>query len=106
MYSFPDLEPVCCSVSSSNFCFLIFTQISQEAGYVVWYAHLFKNFPQFAVIHTVKVFGVVSKAEVDVFLEFSCSFDDPADVGNLISGFSGFSKFSLNISKFFVHILL
>ena len=73
---------------------------------MVWYAHLFKNFPQFAVIHTVKVFGVVNKAEVDVFLEFSCFFDDPADVGNLISGSSALSKTSLNIWKIMVHILL
>ena len=93
-------------MSSSNCCFLTCIQISQEAGHVVWYAHLFKNFPQFAVIHTVKVFGVVNKAEVDVFLEFSCFFDDPADVGNLISGSSAFSKTSLNIWKIMVHILL
>ena len=67
---------------------------------MVWYSHLFQNFPQFIVIHTVKGFGVVNKAEVDVFLEFSCFFDDPADVGNLISGSSAFSKTSLNIWKF------
>ena len=73
---------------------------------MVWYSHLFKNFPQFVVIHTVKVFGVVNKAEVDVFLELSCFFDDPADVGNLVSGPSAFSKTSLNIWKFTVHILL
>ena len=73
---------------------------------MVWYSHLFKNFPQFLVIHTVKGFGVVSKAEVDVFLEFSCFFYDPVDVGNLISGFSVFSKSSLNIRKFIVHVLL
>jgi len=70
---------------------------------VVWYSHLLKNFPQFVVIHTVKSFGVVSKAEVDVFLELSCFFDDPADVGNLISAFS---KSSLNIWKSSVHVLL
>ena len=75
-------------------------QIFQETGQVVWYPHLFKNFPQFVVIHTVKGFGIVDKAEVDVFLELSCFFDDPADVGNLISGFSAFSKSSLNICKF------
>ena len=88
MYSFSDLEPVCCSMSSSNCCLLTCIQISQEAGQVVWYSHLLKNFPQFIVIHTVKGFGVVNKAEIDVFLEFSCFFDDPEDVGNMISGSS------------------
>ena len=73
---------------------------------MVWYSHLFQNFPQFIVIHTVKGFGIVNKAEIDVFLELSCFFDDPADVGNLISGSSAFSKTSLNIRKFMVHILL
>ena len=106
MYSFQDLEPVCCSMSSSNCCFLTCIKISQEAGQVVWYSHLFQNFPQFIVIHTVKVFGIVNKAETDVFLELSCFFHDPADVGNLISGSSAFSKTSLNIRKFMVHILL
>ena len=81
-------------------------QISQEAGQVVWYSHLFENFLQFIVIHTVKGFGIVNKAEIDVFLELSCLFNDPADVGNLISGSSAFSKTSLNIRKFTVHILL
>ena len=71
-----------------------------------WYSHLLKNFPQFVVIHTAKGFGVVYKTEVDVFLELSCFFDDPTDVGNLISGSSAFSKSSLNIGKFLVHILL
>ena len=70
------------------------------------YTHLLKNFPQFVVIHTVRGFGIVNKAEVDVFLELSCFFDDPADVGNLLSGSSAFSKSSLNIRKFMVHILL
>ena len=73
---------------------------------MVWYSHLFKNFPQFVVIHTVKGFGIVNKAEIDVFLELSCFFDDPVDVGNLISDSSAFSKSSLNIWKFAVHILL
>ena len=73
---------------------------------MVWYSHLLKNFPQFIVIHIVKGFGIVSKAEMDVFLELSCFFDDPAVVGNLISGSSAFSKTSLNIRKFTVHILL
>ena len=106
MYSFPYLEPVHCSMSISNCCFLTRIQISQEAGQVVWYSHLFQNFPQFFVVHTVKGFGIVNKAEIDVFLELSCFFDDPADVGNLISGSSAFSKSSLNIWKFTVHILL
>ena len=91
---------------SSNCCFLTYTQISQEVGQVVWYSHLFQNFPQLIVIHTVKGFGIVNKANVDVFLELSCFFDDPVDVGNLISGSSAFSKSSLNIWKFMVHILL
>ena len=73
---------------------------------MVWYSHLFKNFPWFTVIHTVEVFGIVSKAEIDVSLELSCFFDDPADVGNLISGYSAISKTSLNIWKFMVHVLL
>ena len=73
---------------------------------MVWYSHLLKNFPQFIVIHTVKGFGIVNKAEIDVFLELSCFFDGPADVGNLISGFSAFSKTSLNIWNFTVHMLL
>ena len=73
---------------------------------MVWYSHLFKNFPQFVVIHTVKGFGVVNKPEVDVFLKLSCFFDNPVDVSNLISGSSAFSKSSLNIWKFTVHIPL
>ena len=71
-----------------------------------WYSHLFQNFPRFVVIHTVKDFGIVNKAEIDVFLELSCFFDDPVDVGNLVSGSSAFSKTSLNIWKFRVHVLL
>ena len=88
-----------------NCCFLTCIQVSQEAGQVVWYSHLFQNFPQFIVIHTVKGFGIV-KAEIDVFLELSCFSHDPEDVGNLISGSSAFSRTSLNIWKFTVHILL
>ena len=106
MYSFPDLEPVCCCMPGSNCCFLTCIQISQEAGQMVWYSHLFQNFPQFVVIHTVSGFGVVNETEVDVFLELSCFLDDPADVGNLISGSSVFSKSSLSIWKFTVHVLL
>ena len=129
MYSFSNLEPVCCSTSSSNCCFLTCIQVSQEAGQVVWYPHLFQNFPQFIVIHTVEGFYIVNKTEIDVFLELSCSFDDIADIaiwslvplsflelscsfddiadiGNLISGSSIFSKTSLNNCKSSVHVLL
>ena len=94
------LEPVCCSMSSSNCSFLTCIQISQEAGQVVWYSHLFQNFPQFVIIHTVKGFGIVNEVEIDVFLELSCFFEDPTDVGNFISGSSAFSKSTLNIWKF------
>ena len=100
MYSFPDFEPICCP--SSTCCFLTCIQISQE----VCYSHLLENFPQFVAIHRVKGFGIVNKAEVDVFLELSCFFDDSTDVGNWISGSSAFSKSSLNIWKFSVYILL
>ena len=93
-------------MSSSNCCFLTCIQVSLEAGQVVWCSHLFQNFPQFIVIHTVKDFGMVNKAEVDVFLQLSCFLDDPADIDNLISGSSAFSKTSLNIWKFTVHVLL
>ena len=105
MYSFPNLEPVCCSISSSNYCFLTCIQISQEAGQVVWYSHLLKNFPQFVVIDTVKGFIIVNKAGVDVFLEFSYFFYDPGDVGSLIPGSSAFSKSILNILEFLVYML-
>ena len=91
---------------SSNCCFLTCILDSQEADKVVWYSHLFKNFPQFIVIHTVKGFSVVNEAEVDVFLEFSHFFYDPMDVGNLVSDSSVFSIYSLNIWKFLVHVLL
>ena len=106
MYSFSYLELVCRSMSSTNYFFLICIQISQEAGQVDWYSHLLRNFPQFVVIHTVKGFGVDNKAEVYIFLELSCFFDDPADVGILIFGSSAFSNSSLNIWKFTVHVLL
>ena len=92
-------------MSISNCCFLTCIQISQDSGQVVWYSHLFQNFPQFIVIHTVKGFGIVNKAEVDVFVELYCFFHALADVGNLISGSSVFSKSSLNIWKFTVHVL-
>ena len=81
-------------------------QISQEAGQVVWYSHFLKNFPQFDVIHTLKGFGIINKAEIDDFLGLSCFFNDLADVGNLISGSSAFSKTSLNIKNLTVHVLL
>ena len=106
MYSFPNLEPIHCSMSSFNCCFLTCIQISQEVGKVIWHSHLLKNFPQFVVIHIVKGFGIVNRAEIDVFLELSCFFDDPADIGNLIFGSSAFSKFSLNVWKYSVHVLL
>ena len=106
MYSFSYLEPVCCSMSSSNCCFLTCIQISQEAGQVVWYSHLFQNFPQFIVIHIVKGFGIVNKAEIDVFLEPSRFFDDPAELGDLIYCSSAFSKTNLHIWKSKVHLLL
>ena len=93
-------------MSGSNCCFLACIQVSQETGKVVWYSHLFQNFPQFVVIHTVKGFSVVNEAQVDIFLESSCFYYDPANVGNLISGSSAFSKSSLYIWKFTVHILL
>jgi len=104
MYSFPYLKPVCCSMSTSNCCFLTFIHISQEAGHVVWYSHLFQNFPVCG--DPQKGFGVVNEAEIDVFLELSCFFDNPTDVGNLIYGSSAFSKSNLNIWKFSVRVLL
>ena len=93
-------------MSRSNCCFLTCIQISQEAGQVVWYSHLSLNFTQFIVIHIVKGFGIVNKAEIYIFLELSCFFHNPADVANLISGSSAFSKSSLNIWKLMVHVLL
>ena len=98
MYSFPELEPVCSSMSSANFCFLTCIQISQEVGQVVWHSQVFQNFPLSVLIHTVK-------AEVDVFSGTVLLFNDPTDVDNLISGSSAFSKSSLNICKFTVHVL-
>ena len=96
-----------CLLFHVQFCyFLTCIQVSQEAGPVVWYAHLFQNFAQFIMIRTVKGFGIVNKAEIDVFPELSCFFDDPADDDTLISGSSAFSKTSLNIWKFTVRVLL
>ena len=106
MYSFPSFELICCSISDSNCCFLTHTQVSQKTGKVVWYSHLFKNFPQFVVSHTVKGFSIANEAKVDVFLEFPCFFHDSTDAGNLISGSSAFSKSSLYIWKFLVQVLL
>ena len=105
-YSVPNFEPVCCSMSGSNYCFLTCIQVSQETGKLVCYSHLVKNFPQFVVIHTVKGFSIVNEAEVDVFWNFLALFYDPADIGKLTSGSSAFSKFSLYIWKFSVRVLL
>ena len=98
MYSFSYLEPACCSMSSSNCFFLTCIHIFQEADQVVWYSHPFKNFPQFIVIHTVKGFGIVSKAKVDDFMELSCFFDDPADV----SSFHGVVQLSPLFQNIFI----
>ena len=111
MYSFPYFEPYFeqwnhCSISSSNHCFLTCLQFSQQTGKWSGILISFKNFPQFVAIHTVKSFSVVNEAEVDVFLEFFCFFYNPTDVGNLTSGSSAFSKSSLTIWNFSVHILL
>ena len=100
------MEPVHCSISGSNCCFLDCIQVSQEEGMMVWYFHHSKCFPPFVVIHTVKGFSIVNEAEVDVFLEIPCFFYDPADFGNLISGSSAFSKSILYIWKFLVHVQL
>ena len=102
MYSFPNCEAVCCSMSRSNCCFLNSIHISQEAGQVVWYSHLLKHVLQFVVIH--EGFGIVN--EVEVFLGLSYFSYDPMDIGNLISASSSFSKSSLNIWKFMVHVQL
>ena len=91
MYSFPNFEAVHCFMYGSDYCFLTCMQVSQEAGKVVWYSHLLKNFPQLTVVHIAKGFGIVKKGEEDI-LELSFFFDDPMNVGNLISGFSAFCK--------------
>ena len=106
MYTFSYLEPVHCSMFDSKCYFLTCIQVSQKAGKMVWYSRIFKNFPQFVVIHTVKGFSIVNEAVVEVFLEFFRFFYHPIDVGNMISGSSAFSKSSLYIWKFLVHILL
>ena len=93
-------------MSSSNCCILTCIQVSQEAGQMVWYSHLLQNFPQFIVIHTVKGFGIVNKADIDDFLELSHFFNDLTDVDNLLSGSSAFSKSSLNIWKLTIRVLL
>ena len=106
MYFYCNLEPVCCSCLL--LLFLTCMKLSQGAGNVFWYSHLLKSFLQFVMIHIVKGFSIVNEAEVDIFLEFSCFFYDPMDhrIGNLISGSAAFSKSSLNIWKFSVHVLL
>ena len=106
MYSLPNLEPVCCSMSIFNCCFLTAYKFLRRQVRWSEYSHLFQNFPQFVVIHTVKGFGIINKGGLDVFLELYCFFDDPTDVGNLISSSSAFSKSSLNIWKLTVHVLL
>ena len=106
MYSFLNFEPDHCYMSSSNCCLLSYTQVSQETGKVVWYSHLFKNFPQFVTIHIVKDFSIVSETEVDVFLESLALSMIPVNVVNLTSGSPAFPKSSLYIWNFSVHILL
>ena len=103
MYSFPNLEPVHCSMSGSNCCFLTGIQVSQEAGKVVWYSHLFKNISVCCNPHSLRLWHTQWSR---FFTEFSCFFYDPLDVGNLISGSSAFSEFSLNIWRFTIHVLL
>ena len=105
MYSFSYLEPFSCSISRSNCCFLTCIEISQESGQVVWYSHLFQNFPVSCDTHSQR-FVIVNKTEIDIFMELSCFFHDPADVGNFISDSSAFSITSLNIWKFKIHTLL
>ena len=105
-YSFLDLEPISCSIQGSNCCFLTYIQVSQEAVKMFWYSYLSKSFPQFVMIHTVKGFSVVNETEIDVSLKFPCFLCDPANVGSLIFRSSSFSKPSLDIWKFLVHIVL
>ena len=105
-YSFPNFEPVSCFMSGSKCCFLTCIQIFQETGKVIFYFYLFKNFPQFFVIHTLKGFSIVSEAEVDVFLELPCFLHDLTNISNLISGTSPPWKYSLYTWKFLVQVLL
>ena len=105
-YSFINPKPVGCSTQGSNCCFLTDIQVSQETGKMVWYSHLFKSFPQFVMIHTVKGFSIVNETEVGVFLEFPYFLCDSVNVGNLLSGSSAFSKCSLDIRKFLIHVML
>ena len=105
-YFFQRFEPVHISMSAFNCCFLTYIWVSHVEDKVVWYSHLFKNFPQFVVIHTVEGFSVVNEAEVHVLLQFSCFLYDPTHVGNFISGSFAFSISSLNIWNFSVHVLL
>ena len=106
MYSFFNLEPISCSIQGSNCCFLSHIQVSQETGKMFWYSHLFKSVPQFLMFHTVRGFSLVSETEEDVFLEFPFFLYNPANVGNLISGSSSFSKPILDIRKFLICIIL
>ena len=106
IFSFLNFEPINCSIQRSNCCFLTCIQASQETGKMICCSHFFKSFPQFIMIHTVKGFGIVNETEVDVFLELPCFLYDPVNVSNLISGSSFFSKPSLDIWKFLVHVLL
>ena len=105
MSSFLDLEPISCSIQGSNCCFLTLLQVSQETGKMVWYSHLSRSFPQFVMIYTFQDFSVVDETQV-FFLRFPCFFYDPENVGNLISSSSSFSKPSVDIWKFLVHIML
>ena len=105
VYSFPNFEPICCSIYGPNCCFLSCIHVSQESD-ILWYSHLLKNFPQFVVIHRVKGFSIVNEAKVDIFLELPCFLHDPTNVDNLISGSFAFSKPSLYIWKFSVHMVL
>ena len=100
------LTRICCAMSGSNYCFLTCMRVSQETGKVICSSNFLKNFPQFVVVHTVEGFCIVNEAEIDIFWKFPCFFYDPTNVGSLISGSSDFSKPSLYIWKFSIHVLL